>query len=91
MANKKHLAILKKGVAAWNEWRKQNPDIRPDPREDLDWRGPDLSGANLSRADLSTALLVESNLEDAVLDGCRIYGISAWNVKLSKHTRTTKT
>ena len=30
MANEEHLAILKKGVAAWNEWRKQHPDIRPD-------------------------------------------------------------
>ncbi len=26
-------------------------------------------------------------LEDAVLDGCRIYGISAWNVKLSEGTK----
>src|SRR5271165_311844 len=72
MANKKHLAILKKGVAAWNEWRKQNPDIRPDPREDLDWRGPDLSGANLSRADLSDADLSAANLADADLRGANL-------------------
>jgi hypothetical protein len=31
-----HVALLKKGVAAWNAWRNENPNIRPD-----------LSGANL--------------------------------------------
>jgi len=30
MANDAHVALLKQGVAAWNAWRKQNPDIRPD-------------------------------------------------------------
>ena len=47
----------------------------------------DLSGAVLKGADLGRALLVETNLENAVLDGCRIYGISAWDVKLSKGTK----
>jgi len=30
MANDEHVAILKKGVAAWNAWRDENPDIRLD-------------------------------------------------------------
>jgi hypothetical protein len=30
MANDEHVAILKKGVAVWNEWCDQNPDINPD-------------------------------------------------------------
>ena len=30
MANEEHVAILKKGVKAWNEWREKNPEIRPD-------------------------------------------------------------
>jgi hypothetical protein len=47
----------------------------------------DLSSAVLKRADLGRALLVETNLENAVLDGCRIYGISAWNVKLCEGTK----
>ena len=33
MANKAHLAILRKGVDAWNEWRKKNPGIQPDLRK----------------------------------------------------------
>jgi hypothetical protein len=40
MANDEHVAMLKKGVAAWNEWRDKNPAIRPD----------------LSHADLSAEL-----------------------------------
>jgi hypothetical protein len=31
--------------------------------------------------------LVEANLTDAVLTGCRVYGISAWDVKLSEDTK----
>jgi uncharacterized protein YjbI with pentapeptide repeats len=46
-----------------------------------------LSGANLSKANLSSASLVETNLEDAKLTDCRIYGISAWNVKLNERTK----
>jgi hypothetical protein len=34
-------------------------------------------------ADLSGANLVETNLERSTLTGCKIYGISAWNLKLN--------
>ena len=30
MANDEHIALLKQGVAAWNAWRDENPNIRPD-------------------------------------------------------------
>jgi uncharacterized protein YjbI with pentapeptide repeats len=43
--------------------------------------------ANLHGADLRGATLVQTNLENAVLTGCRIHGISAWNVKLSQGTK----
>ena len=66
MANDEHVAQLKEGVGAWNEWRKQNPDIRPD----------------LSEAYLCEANLAGANLGGADLTGCRIYGISAWGLKL---------
>jgi hypothetical protein len=141
MANDEHIAQLKKGAAAWNAWRKRNPDIRPDltkaklSRRDLrkanlfdsnlrgaklrraDLRGADLrgaafieadlSGANLSEAklqgahfkrtnlsgadlrgaNLNSATLVEVDLPGADLRGCRVYGISAWGLKLDKATK----
>jgi hypothetical protein len=48
MANGKHVAVLKKGVEAWNAWRDENPDIRP----------------NLSDADLREANLRETRVQD---------------------------
>jgi len=32
MANPEHLAILKQGVKAWNEWRQDCPEIMPNLR-----------------------------------------------------------
>jgi hypothetical protein len=49
-------------------------------------RSADLRGANLNKANLTGAALVETNLENAVLTGCRIYGISAWNVTFNEDT-----
>ena len=50
-------------------------------------RQANLSSANLMRANLSGvnlagAAFIETNAEDAVLTGCRVYGVSAWNMKL---------
>jgi uncharacterized protein YjbI with pentapeptide repeats len=47
-----------------------------------DLRGTNLRGANLQYARLEAAVLVETNLEQAILTGSHVYGISAWNVKL---------
>lgn len=33
MANAEHVAILKQGVEAWNQWRQEHPGLRPDLRE----------------------------------------------------------
>jgi len=52
-----------------------------------DLSGANLSGANLNGANLFRAALVETNLADAVLTGCRIYGISAWNVQVNTGTK----
>jgi uncharacterized protein YjbI with pentapeptide repeats len=45
------------------------------------WRA-NLKGANLSGADLQAATLLDTDLTAADLTGCRIYGVSAWRVKL---------
>jgi hypothetical protein len=44
MANEEHLARLKQGVEAWNQWRDKHPEIYPDLRE------ADLAGADLRRS-----------------------------------------
>lgn len=41
-----------------------------------------LTGADLSNADLTRSSLVMANLTDAILDGCSIFGISAWRLEL---------
>ena len=30
MANKEHLAILGQGIDVWNQWRKENAEVKPD-------------------------------------------------------------
>jgi hypothetical protein len=77
MANQEHLKILRQGVEAWNQWRRENPHIRPDlndARPDrTDLKGVDLSGADLAFAqfhlvDLSHAKLIGATLFRANLD-----------------------
>jgi uncharacterized protein YjbI with pentapeptide repeats len=51
---------------------------------DADLRGATLSGAKLDRASLVTAVLVNSDLTGADLTGCRIFGVSAWGLKLDR-------
>jgi uncharacterized protein YjbI with pentapeptide repeats len=63
MANSEHLAIIKEGVGAWNEWRKANAGIAPDLLE------ADLLQADLRRADLTEANLVGADLSGADLSG----------------------
>jgi hypothetical protein len=54
---------------------------------DTDFKGADFTRAILIGADLSGAHLVHTNLTDATLMYCRIYGISAWDVKLNGATQ----
>jgi uncharacterized protein YjbI with pentapeptide repeats len=79
-------------VKVWNEWRSENPGVRPFltgaflHRAQLS--GAFLTGARLVKADLSCAfltmaVLVKTNCEGANLTGCRVYGIAAWNINLA--------
>ena len=85
-ANKQHLALLKKGTAAWNRWRESNPEIRPKLyRMDLSSLGyPDLKGANLSGANLTEAQLQKANLVGANLFDCDLSGADLSGANLSK-------
>jgi hypothetical protein len=49
---------------------------------EADLFGADLSEANLREANLTEARLIRTNLTGADLTGCRVYGISAWDLNL---------
>ncbi|MBL8191787.1 MAG: pentapeptide repeat-containing protein [Acidobacteria bacterium] len=66
MSNPDHLSQLEKGVAHWNEWRRQNPSVNPN-FDNANLAGKNFSGANLRgatfrRAELSQASLVGADL-----------------------------
>ena len=66
MANPEHLRLLTQGVRAWNVWRDQRKDIRPDlTGANLEWAN--LAGAVLTRTNLAGAVLIDANLTGAVL------------------------
>ena len=81
MANEEHIKIIKQGGAAWNAWRAENPNVRPN------LRGADLSRANLnctnlSGADLSYADLGEIDFIEANLSGA---DLSWTNLSTARH------
>jgi Pentapeptide repeats (8 copies) len=77
MANKEHLQLIKQGVDAWNRWRNEHADIRPDLIEaDLvraELIEADLSAAKLIQADLVRANLLCANLRRADLHKAHLY------------------
>ncbi|MEI6758197.1 MAG: pentapeptide repeat-containing protein [Chlorobium sp.] len=78
MGDSEHLKILQEGVAAWNRWRDENPDIRPDLHElslvGLDLRGINFAGTNLGGANLAKTNLLSANLAEADLRGADLRG-----------------
>jgi hypothetical protein len=83
MANEEHLARLKQGVEAWNQWREANRNIRPDLSQanlsvmnliEVNLARADLAGANLREANLRGADLTEANLREANLSWVDLTG-----------------
>jgi hypothetical protein len=67
MANEEQVRILKEGVEAWDRWRDDHPDDRPDLSE------ADLRKARLGEADLGEANLSKANLGGADLRGAKLF------------------
>ena len=82
MPDENHLAILNKGVEAWNEWREVNPDIIPD-LSNAPLMSANLDGADLSRAVLDNANLRQAKLRKANLSRAHLSGADLSNVDLS--------
>jgi len=73
MADKEQLALLKKDVNGWNEWRTENVDAKIDLVQ-ANLRGAHLVQANLRGADLRGAHLFKANLRGAYLRGAHLSG-----------------
>lgn len=71
MAKREHLAILKKGVAAWNAWRAKNPEIEPD-----------LTGAFLRRTNLAEVNFANANLYSTNLRKCNLVRADFSNARM---------
>src|SRR5437588_4747197 len=88
MANQEHLDVLKQGKDAWNQWRKEHVDIKPDlSGEDL--YGLDFSQANLSRTNINDANLSgtnfrKANLSSADLLNAKLFGANLSNANLRR-------
>ncbi len=76
MVNDDQLAILRRGVDAWNEWREENPKVL------IDLIGADLRGSKLNEADLHGANLSEAKLYGANLSGANLFKANLMDVKL---------
>jgi hypothetical protein len=59
VADEEHVAIWEQGTEVWNEWRKANPQVRPD-----------LSNIDISHEDLHDGDYTYTNLRGCVLRSC---------------------
>jgi uncharacterized protein YjbI with pentapeptide repeats len=80
MSNDEHVAVLRRGPAAWNAWRAENREA-PDLSQ-VGLRGLDLSGYDLSLADLRGADLRGTNFSGASLSGARLEGANLFKAVL---------
>jgi hypothetical protein len=76
MANRKQLALIKRGVTNWNKWREDNPSIKPDlSGANLRFavlNGANLQGVNLTNSNLELSSLVGTNLRGANFTGSNL-------------------
>lgn len=83
MAVKSHIEILKKGRAAWNEWRAESIRVVPDLSYTelingnfigFDFSRCNFRGTNASKSDFSITNLKDSDLSNSILNQCNFHG-----------------
>ena len=80
MPNEAHVAVLRRGAAAWNAWRTEHEEAPDLSRAGL--RGLDLNGFDLSRADMQGADLRGTNFSGANLAGARLDRVNLFKAVL---------
>ncbi|MCK4558641.1 MAG: pentapeptide repeat-containing protein [Calditrichia bacterium] len=66
MVNEEHLKILKQSTDIWNNWRKKNPELRPNLSK-ANLVGLNFNGKNLTRVNFNEAKLTGSDLRGTSL------------------------
>lgn len=82
MAIREHFDLLSQGVKTWNEWRDDNPSVRPD-LSGSDLRTRILRRANLSATNLAGADLRDVNFRRADLSGANLAGARLYRALIS--------
>lgn len=71
MPEEEHIEILLAGTEAWNDWRQQHPEIKPDLSgarlNNSSFSKADFRDTDLSDADLSDSILIDANFTRANL------------------------
>lgn len=92
MANPEHLEQLKRGRLAWNQWRKEHPEIRPDLSEikawdleliDFELEAYDLRGVLLREADFVGMTFPGTQLQGADLSETYLHSARFWKADLT--------
>jgi uncharacterized protein YjbI with pentapeptide repeats len=99
MANPEHLEILKQGERAWNQWRSEHPEIKPDfskhsfnsePGKYAEFLGgaklvgADFSGADFTSADLRGVDFSAADLRGADLTGAALIYANFYMARLDR-------
>jgi hypothetical protein len=81
MADNEHFELLMRDVDAWNRWREDNPEVKPNLAYAV-MRGANLTLANLAGAQLREADLVLANLRGADLRHADLSGANLVGARL---------
>lgn len=71
MANQEYVLIIKQGLEAWNQWRHENPEIRPD-LSNSDLQGINLVGRLIRNKPLEPYYRHVIDLRDVILNGANL-------------------
>lgn len=85
MANEEHIHILKQGVAVWNKWRNDNPEIKPDLSK-VSLHDADLNWINFVWAYLGYIDFTDTNLSEANLTMANLGGVDLTETNLTQAT-----